>query len=185
MGEGDHPVLAALPDRHRHPDAGQLEPPRPGERDVVVEPAPDAVGHRLAVRRRHIGSELAGERRHVDRRDKIAERRRHLLAGYANERLGLPLKVGLQLGRSGQRGPELLLVLPAHPCQRVQPLSAKRSHTGHGGAGQHLLAEQRGARQRMRAAAGGTDRVAAIHTEVRKNRGGVSGTIGHGPTRLA
>ena len=39
------PILAALPDSHRHLDTGQVEPPRAGERQVIVEPAPDAVGH--------------------------------------------------------------------------------------------------------------------------------------------
>jgi hypothetical protein len=37
----------------------------------------------------------------------------------------------------------------------------------------------------MGATAGGTDGVATIRTEVRKNRGGVGGAIGDGPARLA
>ena len=70
--------------------------------------------------------------------------------------------------------PELLVVVAAHPHEEVQNLSAERSDTGHGGAGQH-----------MGAAAGGTDGVAAIHPEVRKNRGCVGRAVGDGPAQLA
>ena len=77
------------------------------------------------------------------------------------------------------------MVLAAHPRKEVQILSAERSDTGHGGAGQHPVSQQRGASQRMGAAAGGTDGVAAIRAEVPKNRGGVGRAVGNGPARLA
>jgi hypothetical protein len=77
------------------------------------------------------------------------------------------------------------MVLTAHPLEEVQPLSAERSDTGHGGTGQHPIRQQRGASQRMGATARGTDGVATIRAEVRKDRGGVGGAVGDGPTRLA
>jgi len=77
------------------------------------------------------------------------------------------------------------VILPAHALHEVQPLSTERSDTGHGGAGQHPVGQQRGAGQRMGATAGGTDRIATIRTEVGKNRGGVGGAVGHGPIRPA
>ena len=40
--ERHHQVLRALPDGHGHADRGEVEPPRMHERDVVVEPSPDA-----------------------------------------------------------------------------------------------------------------------------------------------
>jgi hypothetical protein len=104
VGEGDHPVLTTLPDDHGHADAIQVEPPGSSERQVVVEPAQDAAGQRLAERCRDIGGEASGERGHIDRRDKIPERRRHLLPGDARERLGLLLWVDLDLELAGDLG---------------------------------------------------------------------------------
>jgi hypothetical protein len=46
VAEGNEAVLAALPDRHGNRDRGQVESPRGCERDVVVEPAPDAAANR-------------------------------------------------------------------------------------------------------------------------------------------
>ena len=77
------------------------------------------------------------------------------------------------------------MILPAHPLHEVQPLSTERSHTGHGGAGQHPVGQQRGAGQGMGASAGGTDRVAAIRAKAGKDRGGVGGAVGDGPIRPA
>jgi hypothetical protein len=91
----------------------------------------------------------------------------------------------VELGRAGEGGPELLLILPAHPLQEVQPLSTERSHTGHGGAGQDSVGQQRGTGQRMGTTAGGTDRVATIRAKAGKNRGGVGGAVGDGPIRPA
>jgi hypothetical protein len=48
-----------------------------------------------------------------------------------------------------------------------------------------LVGQQRGASQRMGATAGGTDGVATIRAEVRKNRGRVGRAVGDGPARLA
>ena len=77
------------------------------------------------------------------------------------------------------------MVFAAHPRKEVQPLSAERSDTSHGGAGQHSVSQQRGASQRMRATAGGADRIATVRVEMGKDRGGVGGAVGHGPARLA
>jgi hypothetical protein len=91
----------------------------------------------------------------------------------------------LQLRRAGQRRPELLVVLAAHPLEKVQILRAEHSDPGHGGAGQHLVGQQGGARQRMRSAARDADRVAAIGAEMGKDRGGIGGAVGHRPAGLA
>jgi hypothetical protein len=77
------------------------------------------------------------------------------------------------------------VILPAHPLQEVQPLSTERSYTGHGGAGQHAVGQQRSAGQGMGTTAGATERVATICAQVGKNRGGVGGAVGDGPTRPA
>ena len=76
------------------------------------------------------------------------------------------------------------MVFMAHPRKEVQPLSAERSDTSHGGTRQHSVSQQRGASQRMRAA-GGADRIATVRVEMGKDRGGVGGAVGHGPARLA
>ena len=63
------------------------------------------------------------------------------------------------------RTPELLMVLAAHRCEEVQILTAERSDTGHGGAGQHSVSQQR-ASQRIRAAARGTGDINLQRTPV-------------------
>ncbi len=50
--ERHHAVLRALPDGDGHADPGKVEAPRVHERDVVVEPAPDARRDRLVEHRR-------------------------------------------------------------------------------------------------------------------------------------
>src|SRR6476646_1127046 len=44
MGSGSEYVLDAVPDAHRHPDRGEVEPPWSGERKAVVDPAVDPTG---------------------------------------------------------------------------------------------------------------------------------------------
>ncbi len=58
------------------------------------------------------------------------------------------------------------MVLAAYPCEEVQILTAERSDTGHGGAGQHSVSQQRGASQRKRSAAGGTGDINLQRTPV-------------------
>src|SRR5439155_22388877 len=100
--EGDHPVLATLPERNRDGDLAQREAPIPGEREVIIEPAPDAVRDRSASRREQRVGERTRERGAVDvgeqptdRVDQVLWRRR------GTDRSGLLGQEALELRRSG------------------------------------------------------------------------------------
>src|SRR5580704_16718251 len=52
--DGDHPVLAALPDGDRRPDRSDVESPRVHERDVVIAPSGGADGERTVEAGGHV-----------------------------------------------------------------------------------------------------------------------------------
>ena len=74
-------VLAALPDRDRGRDRVEIEAPVAEQRQVVVEPTPDPRSQRVPDSDGDEPGVLAREHRRVGRRDEIAERLSHLLAG--------------------------------------------------------------------------------------------------------
>jgi hypothetical protein len=67
-----HPVVAALPDVHRHVDPGEVEAPWTNEFEVVVEPTPIALAQGLAERRGHPFRELTRQRSSVDVVNQVA-----------------------------------------------------------------------------------------------------------------
>jgi hypothetical protein len=115
VGEGDHPVVRALPHRDRDPEVGQVEPPGADEREVVVAPAGDAGGDGPAERvRDHVG-EVTGQRRLVDLVDQAAQLFCYLLPGHRREPGRNGVQEGLQRLTGLGRGAELLEVLRPHP----------------------------------------------------------------------
>ena len=79
VGERHHQVLRALPDTDGHGDVGEVEAPRPDEREVVVPPAGDAVLEGLVEAVGEVVGDRAGQHRLVDLRHQAAERRDHLV----------------------------------------------------------------------------------------------------------
>ncbi len=93
--ERHHAVLRPLPYRHGHADVREVEAPRVHERDVVVEPAPDAGRDGLVQHGGRVLGELAGERRDVDGRDEAAEGLGQIGGRRLPEVLRLRLEVAL------------------------------------------------------------------------------------------
>ena len=73
VGERDHVVLVALPDGRPAAEGVQAEAPVGQEREVVLEPAVDAVTDRGAQGRGQVVGELPGQRRRVGTGDEAAE----------------------------------------------------------------------------------------------------------------
>src|SRR5690348_11334519 len=69
VGDGDHEVLRALPEKCGHPDLVELEAPRLREREVVIPPTCDALAERLLETPLHVDGALAGQDGGVDRRE--------------------------------------------------------------------------------------------------------------------
>ncbi len=63
---GNHQILPSLNDERRHPDRLELEPPRAGEGEVVVDPPVDAPGEAAAEAVEHVRAQLAVECGRVD-----------------------------------------------------------------------------------------------------------------------
>ena len=80
VGEGDHPVLVALPDRDGRagalPAAAQRESPVPDEGQVIVPPAGDAAGQRGTERGGEVLGELPADHRPVRLGQQFAHPRR-------------------------------------------------------------------------------------------------------------
>jgi hypothetical protein len=124
--ERDHQVLAALPEVGGDRDRVEVEAPRAGERQVVVEPTVDADRHRLAELAGQEVAELAGERLPVDRRKQCLYLGLHLVAGDPQQfrTSGLEVRAELRLPREG--GTELVVVLLAHPVEKGQSFGVVR-----------------------------------------------------------
>ena len=189
--ERDHPVLVALPDRHRcrlggHRRRGlpaQGEAPVPGEREVVVPPARDAGVHRGAQGGGEVIGELPGERGLVGLEHQAAQRPGHALPGEGAHHGRLLLQEGGQRGFAAQCRAELRDVLGAHAGQPVQALRLIRRHPGDGGRRQAAPGQGRGAGQRVRPAAGPAGRDEGARAELVQDRRGVLGHVGYPPAR--
>ena len=81
--EWHHPILFALPHRHRPLARGQVASPVPGEGQVIVAPAGDSTRDGSTEDSRHELCELAGERRLIDIGDQASKRGRDGRYGFA------------------------------------------------------------------------------------------------------
>ena len=129
--------------------------------------------------RRLVLGELAGDRRPVDvgRRGRRASRRRSravTAASSAREGLEEPLERVF----AGERGPELVAVLVGHPVEPVEALGAPRSDAGQRRRRRDEAGEERGARERVWAAARPADDVQPVELEVRRDRRHVLRAVG-------
>ena len=103
MSGRDEAVLAALPDRHRDFDRGEVESRVADECEVVVEPSPEPVAEREAERAGGKLGVLATEDGGIRGRDEVAERVEQVGALRLTE-LGRPLTRGTS---RAPRGPAL------------------------------------------------------------------------------
>ena len=61
MGVRDEPIFPAMPDRHRDRDCAEVKSPIAHAREVIVEPAPNAVLERRSSAARKVLGELPGQ----------------------------------------------------------------------------------------------------------------------------
>jgi hypothetical protein len=151
--ERNHAVVGALPDRDRHVDRAQLEPPGLDEREVVVDPAGDPARQRAPDHPRHRVGQLAGQRAAIHIVDEVAQRVGDLLPRHRGERRGPGLEKLLEVGARARRARELVDVLLPHARQEVEPLGVVRRGAGQARRRPAAVREQRGACERVRTAA--------------------------------
>src|SRR6266545_2048296 len=99
VGEGDHPILGALPHGGRNGQRAQAEAPIPYEREVVVEPAPDPVPEALTDVPGQERAQPASQRGFVDFAHEVTEGCNDLLAGDRPEVRRSPGTTGALPGR--------------------------------------------------------------------------------------
>ena len=154
----DESVVRAVHDQRRAVDVADVEAPRPGECEVVVDPA-------VGAGREPVGMsswiQVASAPVSAARSSGPEERPEHLFQLIRAQREAL---VAVALDRrperllAGEHEVELLDVVLAHACVPVEALGAPRRDAGErGGCDQPVAAECR-AGERMRAAAGDSPR---------------------------
>ena len=183
MVEGHHPVLTALPDRHRPVDLVERETPVVQHRQVVVQPSPDAPADGQLDGVGQVLRKLARHRRDVDGRDQVPERLVKLLGGDPGVTSRHVIEEPDQLPRVGGR--KLLDVLVAHAREPVQALSVARRDRRERRGRDHPVAQQCRASQRVWAAARPADGVEAADPELIGDRLDVGGAISDGAARPA
>ena len=128
--------------------------PQGDEGEVVVDPAVDArrdgAGEAVVQKLR----ELAGERRAVDRGEERRDVVAQSLGPTCHERPRVALVERPERRLALEHGLELDDVLLPHALERVESLRVERRRGGETGCGDDAVREQRGAGERMRAAAG-------------------------------
>ena len=170
--ERHHAVLRALPHGDGHADLREVESPRAHERDVVVEPAPDARRDRLVQHRRSRARRTrrsapprrpARPSRRAPPRDRRGVARSSFSASISRNASSASARLD---GRA-----QLLDVLLRHAGEEVEPVRAERTDARGGGARDDAVRQQRRARERVRTSARLPGRVEALGTQVRRRSG--------------
>jgi len=182
--ERHHEVGASVPDHDRDGDLVQAESPRPGEREVVVEPAVHADANRLPEAGGHVLCELAGQHGPVHVGRQRLQRGSDVRGLDVPPELARPDQAGTQFVFACDRGREFDDVLLAHARHPVQAgrvtggCTRDRQH----GRGRFELGS---ASQGMRAAAGPASYQAALGADRGQQSGGVSSDVRDAAARLA
>jgi len=148
------PVLPTVPDRDRHGVRAEVEAPTANERQVVVEPAPEAVLERGARADGEVVREIARQHTSVDLRKEVAESGVQVGAAGVTELRRVLCEVRLEFVLAGVCRLELFEVLSAHARRPVEPFGVARRGAGERRDGDHALGQQDARCKRVRTAPG-------------------------------
>ncbi len=177
-------VVLALQEQDGTRDRRELESPRRGEGEVVVDPPVDARLERVCVARDEVLGKAPGEHRSILRAEERCHPGDHRV-DRRHVRLRVLFDVRSQRLLTLQRLSELDVVVLAHPVEPVELFRAVRRDACEARDGGEALVAERSAREHVRAATRDPPGREPLQPESVGDRGDVGGAIGHDASACA
>ena len=180
----DEPVVGAVQKQHGSVDGRDVEAPGPEEREVVVQPAVDAVGEAVGSALQHLVRELVGQNLAIGRAEQRLEERDDVRGVRTPQLSCVVLEEAPQRRLAFEHGPELHEVRFTHAGQPVEPVGLVGRHGSQARCGRQPVAAERGARECVRATARDAPGREPLEPERVGDRLDIGRTVAHVSSRV-